>query len=108
MISEKAYNFCRDPRNVTSELAKNPTEAPLEVAKRLYGTHPELAAGNANKTADIEGKSDLQRAFECGNWGPTRPSELFLSVRSPLSALRSLWEPETDMPCASRYSTMYC
>jgi hypothetical protein len=80
MISERTYQLCRDPRSVTSELAKNPTEAPVDIAKRLYGTHPEHAADQANDTASIDEKIDLDRAFDCGRWGPTRPSELFLKV----------------------------
>lgn len=86
MISDRTYELCRDPRNVTSELAKNPTEAPVDVAKRLYGSHPEQGADKANEKADIDANVDLDRTFECGKWGPTRPSELFLRVSARIVA----------------------
>jgi hypothetical protein len=64
-------------------LAADPTMAPGDAWKKLYGHH---ASGENESTATAKAHrdnltaEDLKRAFECGNWGPTKPSELFLRV----------------------------
>jgi hypothetical protein len=83
MISDKVYELCRNPQSVSSELARNPTEATSKIAKQLYG---HLEAPPSAKDFDIPAEhtsADLNRAFECGNWGPQKPSELFLKVPLP-------------------------
>ena len=81
MIPPKIYELCRSDKSVTSEIAKNPSEVPANAAKRLFG-HDILedVAGERMKESKDETNA-LQHAFECGNWGPTRPSDLFLQVR---------------------------
>ena len=85
MISEKVYKLCTSKESVSALLAADPSLAPGDAWKKLYGHH---AAGEkeSKKTArerrDQATPDDLQRAFECGNWGPTKPSELFLRVRT--------------------------
>jgi hypothetical protein len=84
MISDKVYKVCTSPESVSSLLAKDPTLAPGEAWKKLYGQH---AAGEkeskstARAHRDEITPEDLKRAAECGKWGPTQPSELFLRVR---------------------------
>jgi hypothetical protein len=80
MIPPKIHELCRSDKSVTNELTKNPSEAPGKAAKRLFG-HDLLedVAGERMKESTNEEKA-LQHAFECGNWGPTRPSDLFLQV----------------------------
>lgn len=80
MISDQVYDFCRSPTSVSSELAKNPAEAPGDIAKRLYGSIAKSAANGATSAANGHGEPDLERAFDCGKWGSTRPSDLFLKV----------------------------
>lgn len=81
MISEKVYKLCTSTESVSSLLAKDPTLAPGEAWKKLYGGH---AAGEKESTATARSHrdeltpEDLQKALECGKWGPTQPSELFL------------------------------
>ncbi len=83
MISDKVYKLCTSQESVSALLAKDPTLAPGEAWKQLYGGH---AAGAKESTAtakthrDNHTPEDLKRALECGNWGPTEPSELFLRV----------------------------
>ncbi|PQE10171.1 IQ calmodulin-binding motif protein [Rutstroemia sp. NJR-2017a WRK4] len=81
MISDKVYKLCKSSETVSSILAKDPSIAPGDAWKQLYGAH---AAGEKESKAtarshrDTHTPEDLQRALECGNWGPTQPSELFL------------------------------
>ncbi|KAI9847238.1 MAG: hypothetical protein M1838_000974 [Thelocarpon superellum] len=82
MISDKLYQLCRAEETVSGELAKDPTQAPGAVVKRLY--HENISTPNLSESASAGRPSatadDLQRAFECGKWGSTRPSELFLRI----------------------------
>ena len=80
MVSQKVYDLCHGQKTVSSELAHDPTLAPGSVAKKLYGDdvgghdeHKHFKVPNATK-------QDLQKAFESGKWGSTRPSDLFLKV----------------------------
>lgn len=83
MISDNVYKICTSKDSVSTLLAADPTLSPGEAWKKLYGS---LAAGEKDSKAaarnrkDQASPADLQRAFECGNWGPTKPSELFLRV----------------------------
>lgn len=83
MISDKVYKLCTSKESVSALLAKDPTLAPGVAWKQLYGDH---AAGEKERTStakahrDNHTPEDLKRALECGNWGPTEPSELFLRV----------------------------
>lgn len=88
MISDKVYKLCTSPESVSSLLAKDPSLTPGEAWKKLYGGH---AAGEkeSKDTAKIHRDEitaeDLKRAAECGKWGPTQPSELFLRVSTLLT-----------------------
>lgn len=84
MISDKVYKLCTSTESVSSLLAKDPTLAPGEAWKKLYG-HYAAGEKESKSTArahrDGVTPEDLKRAAECGKWGPTQPSELFLRVR---------------------------
>lgn len=83
MISDKVYKLCTSKESVSALLAKDPTLAPGDAWKQLYGGH---SAGEKESTSTAKAHrdhitpDDLRRARECGNWGPTEPSELFLRV----------------------------
>ncbi|EPE35377.1 Phospholipase D/nuclease [Glarea lozoyensis ATCC 20868] len=83
MISEKVHKLCTGTETVSSLLAADPTLAPGEAWKKLYGGH---SAGKDESTSTAKAhrnditSEDLKRALECGNWGPTKPSELFLRL----------------------------
>lgn len=83
MISDKVYKLCKSKESVSALLAKDPTMAPGEAWKKLFGGHS--AGEKESKSTAIAHHhkitpEDLKRALECGNWGPTQPSELFLRV----------------------------
>lgn len=83
MISDKVYKLCTSPETVSSLLAKDPTLAPGEAWKKLYGGHTvgeKEGNGAARARRDQATLEDLKRAAECGKWGTTEPSELFLRV----------------------------
>jgi hypothetical protein len=85
MISDKIYKLCTSKESVSALHAADPSLAPGEAWKKLYGV--QSAGEKESKTTardrrDQVTSDDLQRAFECGNWGPTKPSELFLRVRT--------------------------
>lgn len=80
MVSDKVYNLCRSPQSVSAELAKNPKEPPGEIVDRLFGSTQEHATTKSQDASAGGGEADLDRVFDCGNWGATKPSELFLKV----------------------------
>jgi hypothetical protein len=83
MISDKVYKLCHATETVSSEMAKDPTLAPGDVYKKLYGhTDSIKITGKARDYKEGISETDLKRAEECGNWGSTQPSELFLQVRT--------------------------
>lgn len=85
MISDKVYKLCTSTETVSSLLAKDPTLAPGEAWKQLYGGDnggEKESQSTAEANRDDITPDDLKRAYECGNWGPTKPSELFLRVRA--------------------------
>ena len=88
-ISHRLIELCTSSESVSSLLAKDPTLAPGDAWKLLYGHHNSsdrkveeheangIAAGSSEPPSSSD---ELQRAAKCGKWGPTKPSELFLRV----------------------------
>ena len=78
-ISDKLYRLCVSPQSVSSEYAEGSEAAPGKIASKLYGTEsisvtsPKPPRDRVPATVE-----DLQRAYECGNFEGTKPSELFL------------------------------
>ena len=80
MVSQRVFDLCQSDRTVSSEVAKNPELAPGSIGKRLYGGDTGgHGKSKAYKAPDAR-PEDLQKASECGIWGDTRPSQLFLKV----------------------------
>lgn len=81
MVSDNVLNLCRTTPSVSSQLAGNPTESPGDVVHRLFGYSKQ---SDSNRSIDhprnATSAEDLERAFQCGHWGPTRPSTLFLQA----------------------------
>lgn len=78
-ITDKIFSFCREPKSVSSEYAKDPTKTPGHYADRLYGK--ELPAVTEHQPPHLRNpptKDNILRARQCGNWGDAEPSELFL------------------------------
>lgn len=82
MVSDHAVKLCQATPSVSEELAKNPKESPTEITKRLYGHHKPTTSTHNGSGVDrpVASVADLERARQCGNWGPSEPSELFLRV----------------------------
>jgi len=86
-ISDKVYDLVHSTQTVTSVLAASPpTESVETVAEKLYGLSPKrgrnFKVGERRPT-----KEDLNRVVECGKFGTSRPSDLFLQVCAFLLAL---------------------
>lgn len=78
-ISEKTFRFCTDPRSVSSEYANDPTKPPSHYAEHLYEKGlPAVTEHQSPHLSDSSDKHDITRARQCGNWGGSNPSKLFL------------------------------
>lgn len=82
-ISDKFYELFTSSESVSSILARDPSMSPGDAWHKLYGHHAGKLSGphsieHAGKHKPSE--HELRRAAECGHWGPTQPSELFLTV----------------------------
>jgi len=80
MIPQTVYDLCQSKETVSSLLAQDPTLTPAKAAKKLYGHGETGLSDHKHARYTPASAEDLQRAFECGNWGPTRPSDFFLQV----------------------------
>jgi hypothetical protein len=84
-VSDPIYELCQSVESVSATLAKDPTIAPGDAWKSLYGHRVGRESGTESaSTSGAEGASKngdaLARAAKCGKWGPTRPSDFFLQV----------------------------
>lgn len=78
-ISDKIFQFCTESKSVSSEYAKDTAKTPGHYAERLYGK--ELPAVTEHQPPHLRQpptKEDIARARQCGSWGDSEPSELFL------------------------------
>ena len=80
MIPPKAYDLCHASETVSSELAKDPSLVPGDVRKKLFGRFEQGLSEHKRVNEDPPTPDDLQKAAECGKWGESKPSELFLQV----------------------------
>ncbi|KAF2664184.1 hypothetical protein BT63DRAFT_393282 [Microthyrium microscopicum] len=94
-ISDRVYHWCTQTPSISSEVAKDPTKSAATIGKELFGKHA-VATGNENASEGspsprpsqgsrtpihvVPTDNDLERALQCGNFGATRPSDLFLKV----------------------------
>ncbi|KAE9971731.1 hypothetical protein BLS_004335 [Venturia inaequalis] len=81
-ISDKVYAWCTSKDSVSNELAKDRSLSPGDAVKKLYGEGDgiHLSEKKALPHREPATQEELERAFQCGNFGPTRPSELFLRI----------------------------
>ena len=77
-ISDKIYRFCTTPASVSSELANHPSQEPTHLAEKLYAAEHLAITEHKYHSQLPASAAELQRARECGNWGDSEPSELFL------------------------------
>ena len=81
-VTSAVVKLCQAEETVSSELAKDPSLSPGEVATKIYGKRE--STGKPSRDADHElnpaSADDLKQALSCGRWGPNPPGELFLRV----------------------------
>lgn len=81
-ITPTVVKLCQSEETVSSEIAKNPSLSPGEVATKIYDKRE--TTGRPSRYADDEltpaSAEDLKQASSCGRWGPTQPGELFLGA----------------------------
>lgn len=84
-IGEPLAQFCQSTDSISSLLAADPKLTPGQAWKKLSSHYKH----HGHESQDIRGigKGDvtdeqLEMAYRCGKWGNTRPSKLFLRVRS--------------------------
>lgn len=80
MIPKAVYDLCRGDLSVSSELARNPASSPHEACKKLFGVDVDDQRATKKIDTSSEAADDLEQVFQCGKWGKTRPSDLFLRV----------------------------
>jgi hypothetical protein len=102
-ISDKVYKWCTATPSVSDSLAVDPSLPPGQAAKKLFShdgnsvgeaattkqnqqqiqtdgsSAPSPSSGSALPVSDPNA-NDLERAFQCGRFGETRPSDLFLNM----------------------------
>ncbi|KAH6612007.1 IQ calmodulin-binding motif protein [Boeremia exigua] len=77
-ISDKIYRYCTSPASVSSQLAQEPSQEPARLADGLYGGQHEAITEEETPFRQPTSLEELERARECGNWGGSEPSKLFL------------------------------
>jgi hypothetical protein len=78
-----AVRLCWSHESVSSLLAHDPNLAPGDAWEKLYGDRALKSAAKSDSEgikSDSVVQSELEIAANCGKWGPTKPSELFLRV----------------------------
>lgn len=85
MPSDVALQLCRDSRTVSATWAQDPSRAPSDIIKELYGeasrgAHRTDAVSRAPKPEATRAEAQ-QEASQCGKWGGSnQPSPLFLQA----------------------------
>ena len=90
MPSDTVYALCTSGKTVTAAMEQDPTQAPAEVARKVFPEKAQTSTRSSKvRTHDEYTEEDLERALKCGNF-PKRPSDLFLRVRC-LVSVRGGW-----------------
>jgi len=80
-ITDKIYDFCHREVTIIGQLAIDPLLAPSEAGDREFGSHGLSVIDQKPPKDRVETtEEDLKRAFECGKWGNTQPSDQFLRI----------------------------
>ncbi|GAA5874162.1 hypothetical protein JCM1840_000371 [Sporobolomyces johnsonii] len=95
MLSDSLLTLCKSPETVTTRLGQSQEGTPVhEVAEKLFTVSTltklahKLKPKSEVKLSDPTEEEDLEQACDCGKFGGTRPSELFLKIY--YEALRTL------------------
>ena len=79
MVSENVVKLCQAAEVVSSVLGKDPTAAPGDIVKQLYGSKKDVHS-QLDGHPPVLAPEQLEIVRQCGRWGPTQPSPLFLQV----------------------------
>lgn len=95
MVPDSLNKLCTSRESVTALLAEDSSLTPGDAWKKLYGSYAPTsttAVGSRRDSEEVHSFSaeDLQRIAECGNWGSSHPSELFLKVCTPHPSRRPI------------------
>ncbi|CAK7222618.1 hypothetical protein SCUCBS95973_004904 [Sporothrix curviconia] len=77
-LGDDIVKLCTAKESVSSLLAADPTLAAGDAWKTLYDKYKPTNHSH-NKTGATK-VDDLARAAQCGKWGPTKPSDVFLEI----------------------------
>lgn len=96
--SDKLCHLFTSSESVSSVLAADPSMSPGDAWHKLYGSH--LGKRSGPHSVEHAGKHvpsahALRKVAECGHWGPTQPSDLFLTAsgRQPPKHLSPKGQP---------------
>ena len=98
MIPPKVYELCHHHKTLTSELAKTPNEPPHHVCKRIFDADTDDDIEDRKDSIAPHGSTDIEQALQCGNWGGSEPSELFLKVKFVLVIPSTTVLTKADLP----------
>lgn len=83
-VSDGLFKMVTSPDSVSSLLAQDPSLSPSQAWKKLYGDYDRKPSSSQSDHGagggSLAPEEALKRAADCGQWGPTQPSELFLKV----------------------------
>ncbi|KID74212.1 uncharacterized protein G6M90_00g081670 [Metarhizium brunneum] len=80
MVSEHVLKLVGQTDTVTSIWAKDPSRPPSDIIKQLYGHLERDRNCDGSKHRQPASPEAQDAALKCGNWGPTKPSPLFLQA----------------------------
>lgn len=82
-VSDELSKLLTSPESVSYLLAQDPLMSPGQAWKKLYGDYDKRSSSprpNPEAGGSLASDEALKRAAQCGHWGPTQPTELFLRV----------------------------
>lgn len=80
MLSDTVYELCHDEKTVTSELLQDPSQSPTKLFQKLYHDRKTKSHKSDSDESLDKGENELRKVLQCGNWGSSQPSDLFLKV----------------------------
>ncbi|CAK7211288.1 hypothetical protein SBRCBS47491_001072 [Sporothrix bragantina] len=78
-LGDDIVKLCTAKESVSSLLAADPTLAAGDAWQTLYSKYRPTSNGHSKEGATTK-VDDLTRAAQCGKWGPTKPSDVFLKI----------------------------
>ncbi|OAQ58870.1 phospholipase D Active site motif protein [Pochonia chlamydosporia 170] len=80
MVSDQVLKLVHESETVSSVWAKDPSRAPSDIIKQLYGEFKRDRNCDGSEHRQPPSQEAQEAALRCGNWGSTKPSSLFLQA----------------------------